>query len=62
MVIEPFGLNGKTIKDCYLRKNNTELVIELTDGYKAIIHNRLIPDEITGDLAWTDQIEIRTEA
>jgi hypothetical protein len=38
MITEPFELNGKIIKDAFMRNDNEVLVIQMEDGTEYIIN------------------------
>jgi hypothetical protein len=62
MVIEPFELKGKTIKDCYFRKMsvlNDTLHIEFTDGSQIKIITLVLEDEISGQDIPTNEMLIQ---
>jgi hypothetical protein len=42
MNVEPFEINGKTVKDCYMINGNEKLVIEFTDGTKCTIKSTVV--------------------
>lgn len=58
MVVEPFELKGKTIKDAYYQYNNSVLVLELTEGAAIQIVVPFTCDEFSGNHIPLDQIEI----
>lgn len=58
MITEPFELNGKTIKEAFMKYQNSEVVLRMEDGSEFIIKPIRIEDEITGKEFYIDQIEI----
>lgn len=61
MVIEPFELKGKTIKDCYYRTQSTlndTLHIEFTDGSEIDVITLVTEDEISGEEIPTNEMLI----
>lgn len=66
MIIEPFELKGKTIKDCYATNigkpfnKEQELTIEFTDGTKVMIFGVYGMDELSGDEIFAGEMRIQT--
>ncbi len=59
MVTEPFELNGKTVKEAFMKYANSQLVIRFTDGTEFMINSITYEDEITGNDFVVDELEIQ---
>lgn len=58
MVIEPFELQGKTIKECFMHSNNSEVILRFEDGVEIKITPTYFEDEFNGDLHPNDELQI----